>query len=393
MQKNNDRYGVTSRRSEQAILAVNAGSSSIRLEVFEADGAGALKPLCGAHYGLDADEAGVVLLRFLRQHSLPPITLTGHRVVHGGARLAVPILIGPEVEQEIERLIPLAPLHNPSALKWIQAAREMLGASIPQVAVFDTAFYTGLPEVARSYAIPHALAEKHGLRRYGFHGLAHQSMWRRWRELRPEMPSGGRVISFQLGAGCSATAVRDGMPLDTSMGFSPLEGLMMATRSGDVDPGLVTFLQRHEGLTPEQTDRLLNEASGLLGVSGIGADMRDLLESSDPRALLAVDLYCYRARKYLGAYLAVLGGADAIVFGGGVGENSAPVRARILEGMGWAGVRLDYSANLAAVGVESRISSHDSRIEVWVVPVDEAAILAQEALAVVAGDESRRNTG
>jgi acetate kinase len=177
------------------------------------------------------------------------------------------------------------------------------------------------------------------------------------------------------------------------MGFSPLEGLMMATRSGDIDPGLVTFLQRREGLTPEQTDRLLNEASGLLGVSGIGADMRDLLESSDPRALLAVDLYCYRARKYLGAYLAVLGGADAIVFGGGVGENSAPVRARILEGMGWAGVRLDYSANLAAVGVESRISSHDSRIEVWVVPVDEAAILAQEALAVVAGDESRRNTG
>lgn len=366
-----------------AILTVNTGSSSVRLDVFETAAGAPPQRVCTAHYAEGPDDPATVLPRFLQQHGSPPINMTGHRLVHGGARLTAPCLLDPDVEREIERLAPLAPLHNPHALRWIRAARALLGAGIPQVAVFDTAFFAGLPEAARTYAIPGALAEKYGVRRYGFHGLAHQAMWRRWHELQPGVPRRGRMISFQLGAGCSVSAVRDGKPHDTSMGFSPLEGLMMATRSGDIDPGLLTFLQRHEALTPEQTDRLLNEASGLLGVSGLSADMRALLDSSDPRARLAVEMYCQRARKQLGAYLALMGGADAIVFGGGVGENAAPVRARIVEAMDWAGIRLDPQENARRVGVEGRISTPDSRVSIWVVAVDEAAILAQETLAVV----------
>ncbi|MBT9613627.1 MAG: acetate/propionate family kinase, partial [Burkholderiales bacterium] len=216
------------------------------------------------------------------------------------------------------------------------------------------------------------------------HGLAHQAMCRRWQALRPDIAGGGRVISFQLGAGCSITASERGIACDTSMGFSPLEGLVMATRSGDVDPGLVTYLQQAEGLSAEQVAQLLNHQSGLLGVSGLSGDMRKLLATDDPHARLAVALYCYRARKYLGAYLAVLGGADAILFGGGVGENAAAVRAAILDGFEWAGMRIDAAANLAATGREGCISAADSRVQAWVVPVDEAQILAQEALAVVA---------
>lgn len=365
-----------------SILTVNTGSFSVRLNLFLPDDEQHLNIVGGEHYGPGAGEPGQLLRQFLRRPA-PPVKVIAHRVVHGGSRLTASRLLDPEVEREIGRLIPLAPLHNPNALKWIEAARTVLGAGVPQVAVFDTAFYANLPEVARTYAIPRELSLKHELRRYGFHGLAHEAMVRRWQQLRPEAADRGRTISLQLGAGCSVTAVDRGTPVDTSMGFSPLEGLMMATRSGDIDPGLVTFLQRREGLTPEQTDRLLNERSGLLGVSGVSADMRELLESGDPCARLAVDLYCYRARKYLGAYLAVLDGADAILFGGGVGENAPLVRAQILENMGWAGVALDSAENLAVAGVERRISRADSPVEVWVIPVDEAAILAREALAAM----------
>lgn len=365
-----------------SILTVNTGSFSVRLNLFLPDDEQHLNIVGGEHYGPGAGEPGQLLRQFLRRPA-PPVKIVAHRVVHGGSRLTASRLLDLEVEREIGRLIPLAPLHNPNALKWIEAAHTVLGAGIPQVAVFDTAFYANLPEVARTYAIPRELSLKHELRRYGFHGLAHEAMVRRWQQLRPEAADRGRMISLQLGAGCSVTAVDRGTPVDTSMGFSPLEGLMMATRSGDIDPGLVTFLQRREGLTPEQTDRLLNERSGLLGVSGVSADMRELLESGDPRARLAVDLYCYRARKYLGAYLAVLDGADAILFGGGVGENAPLVRAQILENMGWAGVALESAENLAAAGVERRISRADSPVEVWVIPVDEAAILAREALAAM----------
>jgi acetate kinase len=363
------------------VLTVNTGSSSVRLAAFSSVETGMRD--CGeARYESGTTNPRERLEIFKNQYIGTLPQLVAHRIVHGGARLTSACLLDAEVEAEIERLTPLAPLHNPVALAWIRACRDVFGPQVPQVAVFDTAFYAQLPEVATTYALPVELVAQHGLRRYGFHGIAHRALWSRWRELRPAVPDGGRIISFQLGAGCSVTAIDRGRPLDTSMGFSPLEGLVMATRCGDLDPGLVTFLQRVEGLSAADMERLLNEDSGLRGVSGVSGDMRTLLAADDPHARMAVQLYCYRARKYLGAYLAVLGGADAILFGGGVGENAAAVRATILDGLDWAGIQLDAAANTTS-GREGRISKADSRIEAWVIPVDESRILAQEALNVM----------
>lgn len=368
------------------ILTVNAGSSSVRLALFEQRADGEL--LAGARERLDAipGPSARLLANFLAALKVDAVA---HRVVHGGERLVRPHILGAAVEREIERLAPLAPLHNPVALAWFRVCREVLGDAIPQIAVFDTAFFADLPEVARTYALPRTLAAKHGLKRFGFHGIAHQAMWRRWRRLRPDIPGGGRVISLQLGAGSSITAIRDGQPLDTSMGFSPLEGLVMATRSGDLDPMLVTHLERHEGLTPAAMERLLDTESGLLGVSGISGDMRVLLASREPAARLAVDLYCYRARKYLGAYLAILGAADAVLFGGGIGEHTPLVRERILTGMDWAGIVLDPARNAIAAGAETRLSRDDSPTAVWVIPVDEATVLAEEAISVLDAGATR----
>jgi acetate kinase len=211
-------------------------------------------------------------------------------------------------------------------------------------------------------------------------------MWRSWQGLQRGAGRGGRIISLQLGAGCSIAAIENGSPCDTSMGFSPLEGLVMATRSGDVDPGLITFLLRQENLAAEQLDELLNQHSGLLGLSGISADMRELLGSPDKLAQLALDVYCYRVRKYIGAYLAVLSGAEAIVFGGGVGENVPEVREKILAGMEWCGIEIDLNANRTAHQL-SRISSEKSRVAAWVIPVNEAAVLAREGTALIAANE------
>lgn len=369
------------------VLTVNTGSSSVRLAAFAPDG-GSLSRRASGHFSGERNKPAVLLPAFIRDHGIEAIAAVAHRVVHGGARLTAPCRIDAAVEAEIERLAPLAPLHNPYALEWIRACRALFGAETAQVAVFDTAFYATLPEVAATYAIPRALCTRHGIRRYGFHGLAHQAMWRRWRELRPDLRAGGRVISLQLGAGCSITAIREGQAVDTSMGFSPLEGLVMATRSGDVDPGLLLFLQRAEGLMPERMERLLNEEAGLLGLSGVSGDMRALLDADDAGARLAVDVYCYRARKYIGAYLAALGGADAVLFGGGVGEQAPEVRAQILTGLDGLGIVLDADANRAAIGAERCISQRSSAAGVWVIPVDEAVILAQAALVVTAAPEA-----
>ena len=360
------------------LLTVNTGSSSVRLAVFASE----LKRFADARYP-DAGGAAPRLRAFLHERGVRDVGAVAHRVVHGGAKLIRPCVVDGEVEAEIERLASLAPLHNPVALAWIRACREVLGNDVTQVAVFDTAFYAHLPERARRYALPRALCEKHGLRRYGFHGLAHEAMWRRWRALRPELKDGGRVISLQLGAGCSITAVEHGHPIDTSMGFTPLEGLVMATRSGDVDPGLLTFLQRADTLTSDQLEHLLTHESGLHGLAGEG-DMQALLARDDPDARLAVDVYCYRARKYIGAYFAALGGVDAILFGGGVGEHAAPIRSKILADLESLGIVLDEAANQTAVGAEARISRDDSPVAVWVIPVDEAQVLARAALALVA---------
>ena len=367
------------------VLTINTGSSTVRLALFKDDAALQRFTVVNNGHGTAAAQ----LRAFLHEQNVGPVAVVAHRVVHGGNTLVTPCVVDARVEAEIERLAPLAPLHNPVALAWIRAAREVLGPGVTQVAVFDTAFYADLPEAARTYAIPHDLAHKHGLRRYGFHGIAHRALWQRWRQLRPDIREGGRVISAQLGAGCSMTAIERAAPRDTSMGFSPLEGLMMATRGGDMDPGVITYLQRREGLSPEVTERLLYYNCGLQGVAG-ESDMRRLLAREDAQARLAVEMYCHRARKYLGAYLAVLGSADAILFGGGVGENAPFVRGKILADMEWAGIALDAQANRAAVATEACISRPQSRTEIWVIPVDEAAILAQEAVAVTRPHEAIR---
>jgi acetate kinase len=368
------------------VVVVNAGSSSVRISILEcADG---LRHVESFHGEGGATGSAPALSEVLARLNLRQAGVIAHRVVHGGDSLVQPRIVDETVEREIERLSVLAPLHNPAALAWIRACRDALGAGVPQVAVFDTAFFAALPAVARHYALPRAVVAPLHLRRYGFHGLAHRSMLRRWNAHRPSAAANARVISLQLGSGCSITATRDGIPLDTSMGFSPLEGLMMATRGGDLDPGLLLHLQRVLPIDVEDLQRMLYRESGLLGVSGASPDMRALLASDDPAAQLAVEMYCYRARKYVGAYLAVLGGADAVLFGGGVGENAPAVRERILEGMQWAGIRLDAAANHAARGIESRISAAAAgaapgECAVWTIAVDEAILIAEDALHVI----------
>ena len=372
---------------EIVLMTVNAGSSSIRLAAFASEGE-ALSRRASGHFSETQNDPAAMLRAFLKDHGIEKVAVVAHRVVHGGPRLTASCVLDDAVETEIRRLAPLAPLHNPAALRWLAACRAVFGANTAQVAVFDTAFYATLPEIAATYALPRALCARHGIRRYGFHGLAHEAMWRRWCELHPQAQQRGCVISLQLGAGCSITAIRDGRAVDTSMGFSPLEGLVMATRPGDVDPGALTFLARAEALSPEQLERMLNEEAGLLGLSGTSGDMRTLLGMDDKDAQLAVDVYCYRVRKYIGAYIAVLGGVEAILFGGGVGEHAPQVRAKILAGLEGLGMALDPAANDAAVGSEMRISHHGSKAEVWVIPVDEAIILAQAAVAVMATRKS-----
>lgn len=363
------------------LLTVNTGSSSVRIVAFR-EARGGLERLAGDRLTYDQRDPRELLTQFTRQYGVSGITSVAHRIVHGGDRLTHSCPVDAGVEAEIDRASELAPLHNRRALRWIHASADVVGEEAAQIAVFDTAFFANLPVVARTYALPRELAERHRLRRFGFHGLAHEAMWRRWRAQRQQVPM-PRVISIQLGAGCSMAAIRDGQPVDTSMGFSPLEGLVMATRAGDLDPGMLSYLQRAEDLSPAQLDLLLNQACGLLGLSGLSGDMRQLLAQDAPEAKLAVDVYCYRARKYLGAYLAALGGADAIIFGGGVGENAPEVRARIVAGMEWCGLRLDSVANNHAVGRDARVSTSDSEIEIWVLPVDESLILAEEGMRVL----------
>ncbi|MEX2480491.1 MAG: acetate/propionate family kinase [Gammaproteobacteria bacterium] len=361
------------------LLTVNAGSSSVRLAAFAADFDDDAAPLASAHHETPDRTDGARLLRdFVGR--LPPGAhwTVAHRIVHGGPHLSAPCRIDDDVECEIERLASLAPLHNPAALAWIGHCRAVLGESACQIAVFDTGFFADLPAAARTYALPHALVDAHHLRRYGFHGLAHSALWHSWCGIHGTKT--GRVVTMQLGSGCSMAAIADGRPLDTSMGFSPLEGLVMGTRAGDVDAGVLTYLLGVVGMPVDELEAMLSRSSGLLGISGIAADMRALLASEAPSARLAVDVFCHRARKYLGAYLAVLGSADAVLIGGGIGENAPAIRARLLSDFEWAGLVLDEAANEAASGPVSRISSTSSTIAAHVIAVDEAHALARAAL-------------
>ncbi len=357
------------------ILTVNGGSSSVRLAAFRSP---ELAPVARHRYEIDPAAAGHGFAAQLQRLALPGApAVVVHRVVHGGRHFAAPCLIDETTERALEALVPLAPLHQPVALALLRAVRTALGPALPQIAVFDTAFFSDLPVAARHYALPMALCEQYGIRRYGFHGLAHQAMLEAWAQHDDRARPDARVISLQLGAGCSVTASIGGRPVDTSMGFSPLEGLVMATRSGDVDPAVLLYLQREAGLSPEALETLLNRRAGLLGLSGISGDVGALLASEAPAARLALDVYCRRIRRHVGACMAVLGGVDAILFGGGVGENVALVRARALEGLGFAGIAIDPQANAGVTGSAACISTGGAPVRVWVTPVDEAHVMAR----------------
>ncbi|MFJ4773423.1 acetate kinase [Streptomyces uncialis] len=316
----------------------------------------------------------------------PELAAIGHRVVHGGKHFTEPTLIDEAVLAEIERLIPVAPLHNPANLTGIRTARE-LRPDLPQVAVFDTAFHTTMPEAAARYAIDVATADAHRIRRYGFHGTSHAYVSRRTAELLGKDPSEVNVIVLHLGNGASASAVRGGRCVDTSMGLTPLEGLVMGTRSGDVDPAVVFHLKRVAGMDTDEIDTLLNKRSGLVGLCGDN-DMREIrrrIEEGDESARLAFDIYIHRLRKYIGAYYAVLGRVDAVVFTAGVGENAAPVREAAIAGLEELGLVVDGELN-AVRGDEPRlISPVYARVAVAVVPTDEELEIATQTYALVRG--------
>jgi acetate kinase len=398
------------------VLVLNSGSSSIKFRLVDAteDPTGALTihaaRLHGAVRGIGTvaefelavgssapsttstaihDHGQALQVLFDRLSGpLRDVDVVGHRVVHGGARFLETTLITAEVEAEIETLSELAPLHNPSCLAGIRGARAAVGDGLPMVAVFDTAFHQTMPEVAKRYALPAELAEQHQIRRYGFHGIAHASLAAGYAEAAGRPLEQTRLITMQLGHGCSVTAIANGRSVETSMGFTPLEGLVMGTRSGDVDPAVVCYLVRRAGVEPAEVERWLNERSGLLGVSGRSSDMRDLLraaaEEGDARAQFAISLFCHRVRKYVGAYLAVLGGADGVVFGGGIGENAPEIRARICSGMEWFGLRLDPLRNTEVSGLThgqaARISAPGAGLAVYVVAADEETWIARETL-------------
>ena len=322
--------------------------------------------------------------------SVADVHAVGHRVVHGGEHFQASARIDDSVLAAIEDCVELAPLHNPANLKGIRAARAILGAGVPDVAVFDTAFHASLPEVAYLYGIPYQYYRRFKMRRYGFHGTSHRYVAYRYRKLRGIPKERVNIITLHLGNGCSACAIRGGRSLDTSMGFTPLEGLVMGTRSGDVDPSVLEFLCEKEGISLQEVTAILNRQSGLLGVSGLTADMRDLLaeeaEHEDRRARLAIELFCRRVRKYVGAYLAEMGGAEALVFAGGIGENAPEVRARICAGLEWLGLTLDPQRNAELEGGRAgTISQEGSRLAAWVIPTDEELLIARDTVRVVQG--------
>jgi acetate kinase len=336
--------------------------------------------------GSDEGPAGVAGFR--------DIDAVGHRVVHGGELFSRSVRIDDAVLRQIEDTIDLAPLHNPHNLKGILAVREVLGADVPQIAVFDTAFHHTLPERAYLYALPYSLYRRHRVRRYGFHGTSHRYVAWRWRRLTGEERDDTDLVTLHLGNGCSACAILNGNSVDTSMGFTPLEGLVMGTRSGDLDPAILDYIGVKEGLSLHDMEILLNKQSGLLGISGLTNDMRELLaeaqEHDDRRARLAIEIFCYRARKYIGAYLAALGGARGIVFTGGIGENAPSIRERIVEGLAWQGVELDAEANARMVDrAEGLISTPASRLAVWVIPTDEELLIARDTARLVGGQDTR----
>jgi acetate kinase len=390
IEKNADRQkakGLIERIGSQSLITVQMGTRpTLKQAVPLRDHRAALDYVLRLFVSPDAQLEGV--------RSLADIHAVGHRVVHGAEKFTRSVVIDDEVIAGIEDCIDLAPLHNPANLKGIAAARELLGPGVPQVAVFDTSFHSTMPETSYLYAIPYQLYRRHKVRRYGFHGTSHRYVAYRYRQLVGKKREEVNIITLHLGNGCSACAIKQGASFDTSMGLTPLEGLVMGTRGGDIDPSIIEYLAHKEGMSLAEIDTLLNKQSGLLGLSGLTNDMRELLdeerEHQDRRAKLAVDIFCTRVKKYLGAYLAEMGGADAIVFTGGIGENSAAIRQRICAGLKPLGIELDFTQNNETVaGKEGAISAANSAIKVYVIPTNEELLIARDTVRSVKGAPRR----
>lgn len=320
--------------------------------------------------------------------SLNDIHAVGHRVVHGGETLTSSVLLDDAVIREIEDCIELAPLHNPANLKGIYAVQEIFGKGIKQAAVFDTAFHHTIPDYAYLYAIPYQLYRRYKIRRYGFHGTSHRYVAYRYRTINQIAKEKVNLITLHLGNGCSICAIKNGKSFDTSMGMTPLEGLVMGTRSGDLDPAIIQFLTLKEGYSLAEVETIFNKQSGLLGISGLTNDMRELIaeadEHDDRRAKLAIEIFCYRVRKYIGAYTAAMGGIDGIVFTGGIGENSDRIRQKVCEGLDWFGVKMDKNANKNLnAGKEGKFSASDSKVALWVIPTNEELLIARDTVRCI----------
>ena len=384
IEKNADRQnakGIIERIGSQSLITFQAGGQRPTKQV---------APLRDLRTALDyalrwivSKEASIPGIQ-----SLADIHVVGHRVVHGGEKFTRSVVISEEVIKGLEDCIELAPLHNPANLKGIQAAIELFGPGVPQVAVFDTSFHSTMPEVSYLYAIPYQLYRRYKIRRYGFHGTSHRYVAYRYRQLQKLEREQVNIITLHLGNGCSACAVKNGESIDTTMGLTPLEGLVMGTRSGDIDPSALEYLIHKEGMSITEVDTVLNKQSGLLGVSGLTNDMRDLLEEErehqDRRAKLAIDVFCHRAKKYIGAYLAEMGGADAVVFTGGIGENSSEIRRRICGGLEWLGIEIDDDLNKKVIGgQEGLISKAGSKVKVMAIPTNEELLIARDSVRCV----------
>jgi acetate kinase len=386
------------------ILVFNCGSSSLKFELLEIGADGALREriargvfeeigphahakMTAGDRALDAAapvanhaEAAVRAIDWLNEgDSEAQLDAIAHRIVHGGDHVSEPVIADDGVIKALDDASRFAPLHNPPAIATLREVREKF-PKVPSIVVTDTAFHRTLPLLARTYGIPRAIAARHGIHRFGFHGIGHSWMLDRYAEIVGRPAATLNLITLQLGAGCSAAAIREGKSIDTSMGLTPLEGLMMATRSGDLDPAIFSLLATSEGLSPTEVERILNRESGLIGVSGISGDMRELetaARGGNADAALAIEMFCYRVRKYIGAYAAVLGRVDAIIFGAGIGEHSANVRAQVCTGLDLVGISIDKARNEAADGREACFSADGSRIELWVVPLDEELQIAR----------------
>lgn len=396
------------------ILVLNCGSSSIKYKLFDMDkneviAQGGIEKIGmkGSFLKLTKADGGKELIeRDIPEHtcgvkfifeiltgkefgvinSLNEINAVGHRMVHGGEKFNKSVLLTPDVLKAFEACNDLAPLHNPANLKGVNAVKELL-PDIPQVGVFDTAFHQTMPDYAYLYAIPYEYYQKYGVRRYGFHGTSHRFVSGEICKYLGIKAEGSRIITCHIGNGGSITAVKDGKSVDTTMGLTPLEGIMMGTRSGDIDGGAVTFLMEKEGLDSTGMSNLLNKKSGLLGISGVSSDMREVsaaVESGNERAALAKKIYAYRIKKYIGAFAAAMGGVDVIVFTGGVGENRDEIRQAACEGLEFLGVEFDAKANAEIkFGKDGIISTPNSKVKVVVLPTDEELMIASDTLELV----------